>query len=75
MAGQPVRASEVASRIDWLALSEESQRAIPEIVLPLALGFSTREVADALGVKLSRVQTRLARLRREIREQLDEADS
>lgn len=63
------------SRIDWLALSPESQRVIREVVLAEALGYSRSEVAAALGLSNDEVTKRVGKLRSEIRAQLEEADA
>jgi len=75
MASQRMSATETASRIDWLALSEASQQTVREIAIYVWSGYQTREIAAALGVKPAQVQARLARLRAEIRAQLAEAES
>jgi DNA-directed RNA polymerase specialized sigma24 family protein len=70
VAGSPLSATERAGRIDWLALTKGSQATIREIILPLALGYSHREISEALGIPVHRLHARTLRLRREIRAQL-----
>jgi DNA-directed RNA polymerase specialized sigma24 family protein len=49
-------------------LTDEGRRALVEIGLPLAAGFNQLEIACQLGVRPREVETRLERLRAELRD-------
>ncbi len=58
--------------IDWERLSIESLWTISRVVLPMVAGELQSDVARRLGLTRAVVGSRMARLRRELREQLDE---
>lgn len=70
----PVSVSDTAFRVDWLALSPQAQDTIRLVVVPLALGYSHKEIGDVLGIKKARVQHLLGLLRKEIRAQIADGE-
>lgn len=59
-------------RVDWEKLSVESLWTLSRIVVPMMDGELQSDVAKRLGWTRSQVGARMVRLRRELREQLDE---
>lgn len=58
--------------IDWEQLSIDALWVLSRIVMPMTRGETQGEVAQRLGLTRAQVGTHMARLRAELREQLDE---
>lgn len=69
------RTAETAAAIDWLSLTEKAQWTLREIEVRIWAGYSSREVAERVGLSVASVGQRRAELRREIRDQVGGDDS
>ncbi|MFL5961017.1 MAG: hypothetical protein ACJ75G_12230 [Gaiellaceae bacterium] len=64
-------AAELASRVDWTALSAQSKETLRTVVVLVACGYEYSEISPLLGLSTHAIRGRVAMLRAELREQIE----